>query len=366
MNTGNYNLIERLLKDFTDINDFVQSFELSFDDQRSKWNENEKLFPTIYAVVRNIQNTEYTINWNIDVYILDNLNQDRSNEKSIMNTTGEIGNQFINFIRDYYNEFTTFTVDPTLQPLNNFDNNRMNGWRANMTIETRREQCYIGSDSVPFYPLPGEQLIIKYLTCDTLGDCNVFTTAIDNLQNQINSLDPDNFFTIDSYLDGNIIRFDRNDQTNAYFVDLTSILFDGQYSSLTGTPTNLSDFNNDENFINCTTLENCSVITTIQNDITNVENDLNNYLPLTGGTITGSLNVVVETITIELIDALNVVFYNDYAISIESITNIVNSPNITILVDSLAYTLGVTIPIGSKIDIITDTQCVINLITNRQ
>ena len=141
---GNYNLIERLLKDFTEINDFVQSFELSFDDQRSKWNENEKLFPTIYGVVRNIENLEYTINWNIDIFILDNLTQDRSNEKSIMNTTQEIGNQFINYVRNVEDKDFSFIVKPRLTPLNNFDNNRMNGWQVNLTLETRREQCYYG------------------------------------------------------------------------------------------------------------------------------------------------------------------------------------------------------------------------------
>lgn len=142
---GNYNRIEKLLKDFTDINGFVNNFELSFNDQRSKWNENEKLFPTIYGVVQNIENLEYTINWNIDVYILDNLSQDRSNEKTVMNLTQEIGNQFINYVREVEERDFRFIVIPRLFPLNNFDNNIMNGWRINFVVETKREQCYYGN-----------------------------------------------------------------------------------------------------------------------------------------------------------------------------------------------------------------------------
>lgn len=330
---GNYNLIERLLKDFTDINDFVQSFELSFDDQRSKWSENEKLFPTIYGVVRNVQNTEYTINWNIDVFVLDNLTQDRSNEKSIMNTTQEIGNQFINYVRDYYREYATFNVDPTLNPLNNFDNNRMNGWRINMTIETKREQCYIGSEDTPIIPQIGEQVILRYLTCDTLGNCTVFTGAIDDLQQQIDGLSPDNFYTTQAYLDNNILRFDRTDLTDAYSVDLSTVLFSGDYNDLINKPTNLSDFNNDENFINCTTINDCPTIQTIQSDIINIENELN-----------------VFYIGLNFIDLEPFNYVAPETFKVTSIDN-PDSLIVTITVNGSSYTIGNTITLYDDVEV---------------
>ena len=65
--------------------------------------------------------------------------------------------------------------------------------------------------------------------------------------------------------------------------------------------------------------------------------------------------------TIELIDALTVDFYAAYALKINSISNVLNAPSITILDDGAAYTLGNTIAIGSKITVTANTASVVNL-----
>lgn len=99
------------------------------------------------------------------------------------------------------------------------------------------------------------------------------------------------------------------------------------------------------------------------------------YVPYTGATgavdlatnnlTCGDLIVKKPKITVELVAALSVDFYNRYAMSIDSITNVLNSPTITIQDDNVAYTLGATIAIGSKITITASTASVVVLNATR-
>lgn len=65
--------------------------------------------------------------------------------------------------------------------------------------------------------------------------------------------------------------------------------------------------------------------------------------------------------TIELVAALTVDFYAPYAMSITSVSNVLNSPTITLQDDGVSYTLGNTIAIGSKVTVTASTLSVVNL-----
>ena len=65
--------------------------------------------------------------------------------------------------------------------------------------------------------------------------------------------------------------------------------------------------------------------------------------------------------TIELIAALTVDFYAPYNMKINTISNILNSPTITIQDDGVAYTLTNTIAAGSKVTVTANTASVVNL-----
>ena len=65
--------------------------------------------------------------------------------------------------------------------------------------------------------------------------------------------------------------------------------------------------------------------------------------------------------TVELVDALTVNFYAPYNMKINTISNILNSPTITIQDDSVSYTLTNTIASGSKITVTANTASVVNL-----
>jgi hypothetical protein len=79
---------------------------------------------------------------------------------------------------------------------------------------------------------------------------------------------------------------------------------------------------------------------------------------------THTLNIPIKY-TIELVAALTVDFYAPYNLSIDSITNILNAPTITIQDDGAAYTLGNTIAIGSKITVTASIASVVTLNVTR-
>jgi len=96
-------------------------------------------------------------------------------------------------------------------------------------------------------------------------------------------------------------------------------------------------------------------------------NDLNDVIitsPLNGNGIeyngTSWINVGIQY-TIELVAALTVDFYAPYAMSITSVSNVLNAPTITLQDDGVSYTLGNTIAIGSKVTVTASTASVVNL-----
>ena len=77
------------------------------------------------------------------------------------------------------------------------------------------------------------------------------------------------------------------------------------------------------------------------------------------------VTVLKPKYTVELIDALTVDFYAPYNLSIDSVTNILNSPTTTIKDDGVSYTLGNTIASGSKITVTVNTAAVVTLNATR-
>lgn len=78
-----------------------------------------------------------------------------------------------------------------------------------------------------------------------------------------------------------------------------------------------------------------------------------------------NVTVLKPKYTVELIDALTVDFYAPYNLSIDSVTNILNSPTTTLKDDGSTYTLGATIASGSKITVTVNTAAVVTLNATR-
>ena len=83
---------------------------------------------------------------------------------------------------------------------------------------------------------------------------------------------------------------------------------------------------------------------------------------ITGENIAISIRSLAPVLwTIDLMSSTSVDIYAPYALSIDSVANVKNSPTTTILKNGSAYTLGTSIASGDTINISVSTASVINL-----
>ena len=85
----------------------------------------------------------------------------------------------------------------------------------------------------------------------------------------------------------------------------------------------------------------------------------------TGSTGPISPEYLNPVFTVELMQTLSTNFYAPFNLEIDSITNILNTPTTTLLVNGLAYSLGTSMSAGATISVIASTPSVINLNTTR-
>lgn len=78
------------------------------------------------------------------------------------------------------------------------------------------------------------------------------------------------------------------------------------------------------------------------------------------------IEIDVEDYTLDFTDSLNIVIKADYNnMTIETITDVWNSPTVTILAGGLPYTLGTSLSLGTILDFTVDIPSVIRLKTTR-
>lgn len=83
---------------------------------------------------------------------------------------------------------------------------------------------------------------------------------------------------------------------------------------------------------------------------------------ITGFDASQSLRLLAPVLwTIDLMSSTSVTIYAPYALKIDSISNVKNSPIITILKNGSSYTLGTSIALGDTINISASVASVINL-----
>jgi hypothetical protein len=85
----------------------------------------------------------------------------------------------------------------------------------------------------------------------------------------------------------------------------------------------------------------------------------------TGSTGPVSPEYTYPVFTVELMQTLSTNFYAPFNLEIDSITNILNTPTTTLLVNGLTYSLGTSMSAGATISVIASTPSVINLNTTR-
>jgi len=318
----------------------IQRFKFEFEEQLENFSTEGKEFPILYAVPQSFGKDGMTDIHTIRIYVLSRLNRDRDNTLDNVNDTSLILNDTIKYWNSSNrNSDILLTNDPIGTPVNNSQLDYLQGYYADFDFELKSySRCDIPiPDGVPRVGASGSSYIEPFLTCSSLGDCVTFTNNIDNLQNQINNLDGEKW-TLDVDLDGTELDFTRNDGST-YSVDLQPLIDQLETDVLTNSndiSTNTNDISNLEldlsgatssiltnsndistnqtnignnlslintNITNIGTNEtdisnlvidvsdNLSLINTNITDINNLELNLLNYLPLSGGTITGDLSI---------------------------------------------------------------------------
>lgn len=83
---------------------------------------------------------------------------------------------------------------------------------------------------------------------------------------------------------------------------------------------------------------------------------------ITGQDAAQSLRLLAPVVwTIDLMATLTIDVYAPFAMQIDTVSNVKNSPSTTLQKNSSAYTLGTSIAIGDKITITVSTAAVVNL-----
>jgi hypothetical protein len=167
MNNFNYWQLRNLIEDYADIHPVLMGADLGPNDYRGFYNESQSLFPRMYVTVTSISRTRQTTNWNLRVYILDLLLDNRENYDDITNTQFEILNDFYNYIE--FIKLPHKSISFNMTPIHNWDRQQMAGWYADIIIEAKSLQClnFVEIDPEKRYPLQG---LVNWVVVDNDGN----------------------------------------------------------------------------------------------------------------------------------------------------------------------------------------------------
>jgi len=140
-NSNNFNLfaIQNLVNEYGEFHPSLYSYALGTQDYRDFFNQNNRLFPSFYMNVLSVRRTEQVNNWNLRVYVLDLLEDNRDNWLYSSNKAFEILNDFYNFIQ--FKGLKNKNISFSMQPVLNFDKSKMVGYMADITLEAKSLQC---------------------------------------------------------------------------------------------------------------------------------------------------------------------------------------------------------------------------------
>ena len=381
----------------------------------------EESFPIMFCVPQTNTHDWPMNEYIIRVYMYDRLLKDRSNYDICVSNMDKNLNDLDVWLKDYNQLPFEVTDRTTATPFNSELMDYVQGWYTDFTIQAPSYGiCKIPFDSTPV--VTGYTCDIEYtndfLTCSDLELCPTIIQIQDDIIALSGGTDNNTFVTGGTF-SNETLTLERNDNQSVVitgFTDEDIYLTGGTFNSGTlsltkndGNSVVITGFSSDDVFVTGGTYSNGTAIFTNNtggtfnvsgfltgttdnnrfttgftynnaNTLTIADNSGSTYSTsintMTGLTINGAITstslssttvsattiyVQNEPWTIELIDAQTLDFYAPYALNINSITNILNSPTISLKDDGVAYTLGNSIASGSKISVSANTASVITL-----
>ena len=287
-----------------------------------------QVYPLTSVMPISVMGDYKSVVFEIQCKLLDLVGHDQFNQKSVHNDLHAVAQSIVNEINQnpyFVKSFVKMVGDVQFVNLEEVNDDFLAGWGWVIRLEVRNLNTFCGQafEPVDGYSMSGPSSSgyspsVRYLTCDTVTGC---TTFHDYIQNAIDGVVTDNYYTTGGTLVGTTIQFDRNDLLNAYEVQLSGltsgITATGAYLNLSGgTVTGTTNFTSEllsggtdlysifstsdaNTFTTGATLAG-TVATFNRNDGANYLLQLSgltsritatgNYLSLSGGTVTGSTN----------------------------------------------------------------------------
>jgi hypothetical protein len=191
-------------------------------------------FPTVYAYPLFNQVNTSTQNLTFELYCLDRLNEDVSNERDCYSDCSSILIDFVKWFRN--NNYPEYDIvgNPTIRYITNYTVENLAGAFMTIVVEADYDNtdCDIPLNPFNFPVFSGNsgQFSVDFLTCSNLADCGTFQLVLNDIDNlyylvgQLSGGTGTDIYTTGATFNSNsyIATFNRNDG-QSYFLNLSSL-----------------------------------------------------------------------------------------------------------------------------------------------
>lgn len=169
----------------------IKRFGSDFPGQMPNFATETEAYPILFVSPTETIFNQNTSTFQVDVYCFDIIQKDRENINTILSDTNLILSDLHRWLLDGDVYGLDIINTPVSSPIDNGLLDYVAGWRTTLVIDCST----YGVCEIPFINEPviltevNDVVYTTYLTCATLGECDTFTDAIDNLQEQIDNIE---------------------------------------------------------------------------------------------------------------------------------------------------------------------------------
>lgn len=239
-----YHILQSKIEAFCDNHYQIKKFGGEFYSEINNFATEDEKFPIIFSSPIAQRVSDNVIQFDMDIYCLDIIKNDRSNINTILSDTNLILNDLHLFFKLGEDVSVDVIGEPSLTPINNSLMDYAAGWVMRITFEVDNYgPCQIPFIDAPLIPVEqGGNIFFQYLTCETLASCDTFenlvasaetlNTEVQEIQNDIIELSGDT-----------ITGFTYNDANKFSISTRDGNTFNSTIDIVTGLTTNYIQYN---------------------------------------------------------------------------------------------------------------------------
>jgi hypothetical protein len=237
-----YTVLKDRIQIFCDNHYQIEKFGGEFPSEINNFATKDERYPILYISPINQRVYENVTEFDLDIYVMDLIDDDRSNINTILSDTNLILNDLYNYYNGNYDDAIDVIGNPSLSPLNNQLLDYAAGWVMRITfVVNNYTACQIPFiEGIPYVSSDDCQTnTYKYLTCETVTGC---TSLQEYIAEQIAVIPSGTTVTGFTFDTGNYQLELEQSNDNNFTVDLSILASDmtitgGTYNSSTGTAT---------------------------------------------------------------------------------------------------------------------------------